>query len=285
MERAVLRKMTSLCAVFGLCVLVLLGTTTVHDGNREWKQYQEEYQARLLEKVDQNANPILYERVATMKPEVKQIVVEGLETVDRCTTCHLGIDDPLFADAMQPLKTHPNFALLETHPVKTFGCTICHGGQGTATTFEGASHQTITHWPDPMVDEAFMQSRCGYCHTNYEAIKADKMLLGQKLFKDLHCSGCHKVNPGDGSMAPVLSNFADKDSGHFDFTHIEGEHSRQNWVLEHFRDPQKVSPGSPMRIYAMNDEQVDALTTYVLSLSEKVFPLNFYTKADMLAIK
>ncbi len=73
-------------------------------------------------------------------------------------------------------------------------------------------------------------------------------------------------------MAPALTAFADKDTSSFDFTHIEGNHSRQNWVREHFLKPTKVTPGSPMRIYAMNREQIEALTSYVLSLSEKVFP-------------
>jgi cytochrome c2 len=285
MGRAVLLKLTSLCIVCGLAGLALLGATAMRDGKREWKDYQEGYKRLLLEKIDRGANQALYARVEGMKPEIKQVVIEEFGAVDRCTTCHMGIEDALFASARQPFTTHPIPGLLEKHPVEKFGCTICHGGQGMATTYEGASHQTIAHWPDPMVEKSLMQSRCGYCHIDYEAIKADKLVDGKKLFKDLHCSGCHEVAPGDGSMAPALAAFADKDTGLFDFTHIDGDHSRQNWVLEHFRNPQKVTPGSPMSIYALNDEQVKALTTYVLSLSEKDFPLHFYVRKELAAFR
>lgn len=281
METAVLRKLTLFGVICGLAGLTLLGAMTVQDGKREWKAYQEEYKERLLKEIDPDANPDLHERVAGMKPEIKQIVIDELDSIDRCTTCHMGIEDPLFTNAEQPLTTHPNPQLLELHPVETFGCTICHGGQGTATTYDGASHQTIAHWPEPMVRKSLMQSRCGHCHENYERIGAEKLVQGRNLFEKLHCSGCHKVNPGDGAIAPSLTDFADKDPGHFDFTHLDGDDSKQNWVLEHFHNPQKVSPGSPMRIYAMNKSQIEALTTYVLSLTERAFPLNYYSRKDL----
>ena len=38
-------------------------------------------------------------------------------------TCHLGVDDPRFADAAQPFKSHPQLA--GNHPYRDFGCTIC----------------------------------------------------------------------------------------------------------------------------------------------------------------
>ncbi len=278
MERDVLRKLTTLCVICGLATLALLGATAIRDGQREWKHHQEEYRELLLNKIDRGVNPGLHERVAGMKPEIKQVMVEGLGVVDRCTTCHMGIEDTLFTSAKQPLATHPNPSLLEHHPVETFGCTICHGGQAAATTYDRASHQTMAHWPDPMVNKSLMQSRCGYCHKDYQAIGTDKLALGQRLFKELHCAGCHKVNPGDGAVAPSLTAFADKDTGFFDFTHIDGDHSKQNWVMEHFRNPQKVTPGSPMRIYAMNDYQIEALTTFVLSLTERPFTRQYYPK-------
>ena len=53
--------------------------------------------------------------------------------VDRCESCHMGIDKPGFEDAPPPFQTHPNReGILGSHPVNRFGCTICHEGQGTA---------------------------------------------------------------------------------------------------------------------------------------------------------
>ena len=43
-----------------------------------------------------------------------------------------------------PFATHPNVALYagsqSPHKVETFGCTICHDGQGSGTSFSNASH-------------------------------------------------------------------------------------------------------------------------------------------------
>ena len=143
MEKAVLRKLTSLCVICGLAGLVLVGVIVIRDGKREWKHYQARYKELLLKKISHDRNPGYYERIAGMKPEIKQVVINEWGAVDRCTTCHLGIDDPLFVGAKQPLTTHPNPELLKYHPVEKYGCTICHGGQGLATTYDGASHKTI----------------------------------------------------------------------------------------------------------------------------------------------
>ncbi|MCM2358373.1 MAG: cytochrome c [Geobacteraceae bacterium] len=271
MEKAVLRKLTLLCVICGLAGLALLGMTVVRDGKREWKHYQEEYRELLLKKISRDRNPAFYQRVAGMKPEIRQVVVGEWNEVERCTSCHLGIDDPLFAGAGQPFTAHPDPELLKKHPVEKFGCTICHGGQGLATTYAGASHKTIADWPVPMVTKGLMQSRCGVCHKDFEAIGADKLIKGRELFKEMHCAGCHKIDNQGGVVGPDLSAFADKDPGSFDYANLEGGHSKQAWVMEHFKNPKKVSPGSPMQLPALNDQQIECLSSYVLSLSQREF--------------
>lgn len=276
MDKSVLRKLASLCIICGVAALALLGLTAFRDESREWKQHQAGYRELLLKKISRDKNPALYERVAGMKPEVRQVVVDEWKTVDRCTTCHLGIDDPLFAGAKQPLRTHPNPELLKIHPVEKFGCAICHGGQGLATTFEGAAHKTIDHWPDPMVKKELIQSRCGICHKDFEAIGADMLIEGRELYKEMHCAGCHQIDGQGGAVGPDLSAFADKDPGNFSYDALDkGSRSKQAWVIEHFKDPKKVSPGSPMRTYAMNDHQIECLTSYVLSLNQREYPRQY----------
>ena len=133
---------------------------------------------------------------------------------DRCKTCHRGIDRveagnmPSFphgeemvstSDATDdqvkkwvdenkyphPYATHPNPDLYLTstspHPTQTFGCTICHDGQGSGTSFGNASHTPNTpfedeHWAEkyhyhsnhfweyPMQPERFRESSCLRCH-------------------------------------------------------------------------------------------------------------------------
>ncbi len=47
------------------------------------------------------------------QPKVVEIRIPRWSVVDRCPTCHQGIEDPG-----------------SSHPSEAFGCTICHGGQG-----------------------------------------------------------------------------------------------------------------------------------------------------------
>lgn len=287
MEKAVLRKLTLLCVICGFAAIALLGVTAFRDGKREWKEYQAEYKELLLKKMTRERNPAFYDRVAGMQPEVKQVVIDEWGTIERCTSCHMGIEDPLFADVYQPLKTHPFPELLKNHPVEKYGCSICHGGQGLATTYDGASHKTIANWPFPMVPKGLMQSRCGYCHKDFEAIGADKLIKGRELYREMHCSGCHQIDGQGGAVGPDLSAFADKDPSNFSYENLEGNHSKQTWVMEHFKNPQKVSPGSPMRIYAMNDHQIECLTNYVLSLNQRNLQRQYTpkVKADFVAPK
>jgi mono/diheme cytochrome c family protein len=278
MEKAALRKLTSLCVICGLAGIALLGIMEFRDGKREWKHFQTEYKELLLKKISRDRNPAFYARVVGMKPEIKQVVIEDWKAVDRCVSCHLGIDDPLFADAKQPFRAHPRPELLKYHPVEKYGCTICHGGQALSTTYRGAAHKTIAHWQDPMVEKGLIQSRCGLCHKDFAAIGADKLAKGREIYKEMHCAGCHVINHQGGAVGPELSAFADKDPGAFSYAALEGNHSKQNWVVEHFKSPQKISSGSPMHLPALNDYQIECLASYVLSLSQRDFPHQYTAK-------
>lgn len=91
-----------------------------------------------------------------------------MEQVDRCHTCHMGVDSSAYGAATIPLqfRTHPmRSTLLATHPVEKFGCTSCHQGQGRATDMLSHSgwvleehhgeerwHFTGDHyWEDPLL--------------------------------------------------------------------------------------------------------------------------------------
>jgi mono/diheme cytochrome c family protein len=280
MEDPITRKLASLCVACGLVALVLLGTAAVRDDGREWQRHQLEYKEAVLSKVGRGTNPSFYDRVAAMEPRIEQVTVDEWGAVDRCVTCDLSIDDPSFADAAQPLTTHPNPELLRHHPVEKYGCTICHGGQGLATTYYGSSHHSIEGWPVTLVSPGLMQSRCGYCHKDFESIGADRLVAGRELYKELHCAGCHQIDGQGGTVGPELSAFADKDPSNFSMEYLVGSHSKQNWVLEHFKDPRRVSPGSPMRAYALSEDQLESLASYVLSLNQREFTRKFTPRAS-----
>ncbi|MCA9038140.1 MAG: c-type cytochrome, partial [Planctomycetaceae bacterium] len=171
---------------------------------------------------------------------------------DRCRTCHLNIDktaagnvaafpqgSPEAADVHewvaensfpQPFSTHPNHELFCTasspHPVSKFGCTICHEGQGSGTSFGNAEHTPndpfAAHewekeygyhpnhfWEYPMQPERFRESTCIKCHHNVTELavnprfgsSAPKVSRGFELVKQYGCFGCHEIHGYDAGLA------------------------------------------------------------------------------------
>jgi hypothetical protein len=86
---------------------------------------------------------------------------------------------------VHPFAAHPRLDLYvgasSPHPMSDFGCTVCHGGQGSATSFTWASHTPDNEadrsrwrhehgwfgnefWPEPMLPARFAESACLKCH-------------------------------------------------------------------------------------------------------------------------
>ncbi len=101
-----------------------------------------------LQKADSRANPKLDPSNligSLVGPfQIQQIVTHwmdfdrdvDIESVDRCHTCHMGVDSNNYNGASVPreFRTHPRRKeLLGAHPLDKFGCTPCHQGQGRAT--------------------------------------------------------------------------------------------------------------------------------------------------------
>ncbi|MED4968715.1 cytochrome c oxidase subunit II [Geobacillus sp. NFOSA3] len=89
---------------------------------------------------------------------------------------------------------------------------------------------------------------------------------GEEIFNK-SCIGCHAVTPIDkrpeqARTAPNLANFGDRER-------IAGilEHNEEN-LKKWLKDPESVKPGNKMTgTYAkLTDEQIDALTKYLMSL-------------------
>jgi len=163
---------------------------------------------------------------------------------DRCRTCHLAIDmvgpgnvpdyphgDGKNETYQHPFSTHPHPDLYVTagspHPLNEFGCTSCHDGQGSATSFQNASHTPNDphqahewehefkwfnnhFWEYPMQPARLRESACLKCHhsvvelgqnTKFGAT-APKAYKGWQLIKKYGCFGCHEIN-GFDSGKPV----------------------------------------------------------------------------------
>jgi ubiquinol-cytochrome c reductase cytochrome b subunit len=80
---------------------------------------------------------------------------------------------------------------------------------------------------------------------------------GKALFAQFGCSGCHRIHGVGGAVGPDLS--------------YEGEtRPEREWHIRHFRDPQSVSPGSFMPKFPLNEQQLQELASYMLSLKKAV---------------
>ncbi len=227
---------------------LLFGLSLWKDSSREWKRYQRTYIEMVRAKQTAEANDGVPQGSGY---RIHQIIVGDETRVDRCVTCHLGVEDPRFAEADHPFKLHPR---IPRHPIEKFGCTLCHGGQGLATTAADA-HGRVPFWEEPLLSPPFIQASCGACHlTPVEG--APVLARGRELFATAGCVGCHKVRGVGGTLGPDLTRV--------------GNHRRDpEWHLRHFRDPPSTSPGSLMPPFDyLSEGDLIALTVYMLSLKD-----------------
>lgn len=80
---------------------------------------------------------------------------------------------------------------------------------------------------------------------------------GKALFAQHHCTACHRVHGEGGQVGPDLSYVADR-------------RPDREWHLQHFKDPQSVSPGSIMPKFLLSDKDITDLTSYMLSLGSQL---------------
>jgi len=201
---------------------------------------------------------------------INQIWLRDINRVDRCTTCHLGEDDSTFVAARQPFTTHSG-NWLASHPPDNYGCTVCHGGQGEATTFRDAAHQPIKHWPDPMRPQELIEANCGTCHRERKPRGTLILGAGRETVAAAGCIACHNI-PGfflDEVRAPRLESI--------------GEAVRPDWLRNWLANPESYLSQARMPNFRLKPEEIDGLGAFLLSQRETA-PLDSsridWTKAD-----
>jgi mono/diheme cytochrome c family protein len=247
----------------------------------EWYGLQKQYRTILDSKATDNRGRAI---ARDFRIELKQVSIPQLKAVDRCVSCHNGIDDPRMTDVPVPHAVHPG-DILKNHPVDRFGCTVCHQGQGPATTFEDAK-AVEAYWDYPLLDRNLTQSSCLACHDADQLPPQQVALLleGKKIYQEKSCGSCHKLGGRGGTLGPVLDNEGAKTRHQLILTNLPPPHSTWNWQEAHFRDPNGIVAGSQMKNPALSEPQVLALTVYMLAQRQRDVPES-YLSADKLEEK
>jgi mono/diheme cytochrome c family protein len=332
-------------------VLLLLIIAAAQDGFREWRRIQR--------------SALSDEGSITVR--IRQIISPGLRTSDRCVSCHVAMDPgEQGVRGSSLLIAHPRVV----HDPAEFGCTICHGGQGSATEKSDA-HGDVRFWPEPMIPEQFSQAGCGTCHASlgipnqqlfqqaraaferldclachradgrggtirpgglgmegpdlsYSAVSgydkdwyqkhlaeskktvagpwqasfapiedrdlsllatylstrtgAPRLIEAKIQFLSGGCLGCHRVSGFGGDEGPDLTRAGEKDPGQLAFAGIQGKHTLAKWIEEHFRSPAALVAGSLMPPITLDDEEIERLAMYILSLRRRELPGTYLPK-------
>ncbi|MFH1279232.1 MAG: c-type cytochrome [Candidatus Eisenbacteria bacterium] len=260
---------------FSAATLALLVTAALRENVfTEWKAHQRRYAAILREKAADRDGELLAER---FRVEMRQVVLPELGTVDRCVSCHTGMDDPRMTGVPAPYAAHPGDYLRE-HEIERFGCTICHRGQGRAMDFEQAKSEKH-HWDYPLLPTVYAQSSCGVCHSPEEvAVRGgDWYAAGAAQFEEKGCRSCHKLGGRGGNLGPELDNEGLKVRGQLPMARVEGPKTLPEWLAEHFRDPGGIVAGSRMPSPGLSPDENRALTTFMLSLQDRDLPSSYLT--------
>jgi cbb3-type cytochrome oxidase cytochrome c subunit len=132
------------------------------------------------------------------------------------------LDQVLTASRITEFCAHPRLELFvgsaSKHPAEKFGCSSCHSGQGSGTSFTDSSHSPNSmamkkawshdrgwefnhQWDFPMLPTRFVESSCLKCHHEVTDLissdnrnEAPKLLRGHTLIRENGCFGCHEIS-------------------------------------------------------------------------------------------
>ena len=234
--------------IVSLALLLALAIAPAKEHFSQWHSYQRQYLALIHDRGD----AISLRR--RFQPGIHQIWLPELGVVDRCTTCHLGLNEASLGDVnRQPFRKHPAIP----HSLDGFGCVICHEGQGAATTAAEAHHSERAG-EEPILPARFIESGCGQCHQN--ALPGTPQLnLGRTLLARYGCVHCHAITRPDGTKVmatddpPSLMHIADK--------------TTREWIYTWLKDPQAYAASATMPNYKLSDGDAIDITTYLVSTS------------------
>lgn len=238
-------------AVISVLLLFVLGWTLWEEtyALRPWKSYQKQYNRLLKAKGLKVTGGV----------EIKQSYLPLLGKTDRCISCHAGIDKQETLSTVNPLASHPGLTIyLGKHPISDMGCTMCHSGQGLATTSMVKAHGNVDFWHEPMLDNEHNQANCQRCHADVKGLRGGRVLeYGKRLFERKGCFGCHETRGFEkySRIAPPLTQIGTK--------------VNYSWIVKWLQNPRGTQENSRMPDYAFNQEDATAIADFLFGFSQK----------------
>ncbi len=231
--------------------LVSLAIAPAKNHFSEWRHYQHGYLKMIRNRSD----------AATLQRHfeggIQQIWLPDLGVVDRCTSCHVGLKEASLNDvSQQPFRPHP----VIPHKLGQFGCTVCHRGQGAATTVAEAHNSTLA-WEQPILPAKYIESSCGECHRGTLA-GTPQLNQGRSMLSRYGCVHCHTVKLPDGKIMkaaddpPSLSHIADK--------------TTREWIYAWLKDPQAYAATATMPNFKLSDDDARDISAFLIANSTTV---------------
>lgn len=234
--------------VVSLVFLVSLAIAPAKNHFSEWRSYQHGY----LKMIRNRSDAVTLKR--HFEDGIQQVWLPDLGVVDRCTSCHVAMKEASLADvSAQPFRPHP----VIPHKLDQFGCTVCHRGQGAATTVAEAHNSTLA-WEQPILPAKYVESSCGECHRG--AVPGTPQLnQGRRLLSRYGCVHCHMVKLPDGRVLkpsddpPSLEHIADK--------------TTREWIYAWLKDPQAYAATATMPNFKLSDDDARDASAFLIANS------------------
>jgi len=178
--------------------------------------------------------------------------------VDRCPTCHMGIERSDLADEDIPLPFRAHGPGLGKHLPDRAGCSACHGGSGRTLDPLVAHSRVDREARDPRMRQPHIQASCARCHVPGAQAGQERLEEGAWLYLGLGCMLCHPLHEGG--------------RGGLDFGPDLKMIGRRNldYLKNSLIDPTENFPGSTMPTFRLalekEPEATESLLIYLDSL-------------------